>query len=177
MSDIFAMWAAIDDRAQRKVITMGEGQREIYDTDNHFGRPVIGKIVVFSQEIMEQFTYDKPWACISIIGADLFENERFARIDPENRVGLLRLGFDDIEFPRHYRTPISERQAAEILTFTENVWDKIDLLAIHCYAGISRSSATAKALSEIYQPDLAHYFDELYSPNPLVLRTIREARE
>lgn len=67
------------------------------------------------------------------------------------------------------RKLFNEAHAEQILTFVKKVWDDIDILMIHCYAGISRSSAVAKALSEIYQGDQYNqFFDTLYTPNQLV---------
>jgi len=87
-------------------------------------------------------------------------------------VGLLRLVFDDITLPD---TPQSftPALAAEILDFAANVWDKVEVLLIHCDVGLSRSPAVAAALSRIYYGDDAPWF-ELDFPNRLVYDVLVE---
>lgn len=44
----------------------------------------------------------------------------------------------------------TKEQARDILSFVEKYKDSIDLLAIHCHAGISRSVGVHAALAELY---------------------------
>ena len=69
--------------------------------------------------------------------------------DAENRVGLLRLVFEDTEEPD---TPASftAALASEILAFVEQMWDQVEVFLIHCEVGLSRSPAVAAALCQIY---------------------------
>lgn len=109
----------------------------------------------------EFFRSDRPWAAISISSG-----HEFPLLSEDNRVGLLRLVFEDITQPD---TPESftPAQAAEILDFVASVWDKVDVFLIHCDAGLSRSPAVAAALSRIYYGDDGQWF-ELDFPNRLV---------
>lgn len=141
-----------------------------------FNGPVLGKILILSRENAEKFSYDKPWACISIDGlnrtftANIHEH---AKIQTENRVDLLQLRFDDITFHRDGWTKFTGHQAEEVWAFVEKVWDKVDVLLIHCHAGLSRSPACGKVISEKYQPEFAKWYDQMYFPNDLVVKTLR----
>ena len=109
----------------------------------------------------EFFRSDRPWAAISISSG-----HECPLLSEDNRVGLLRLVFEDITQPD---TPESftPAQAAEILDFVASVWDKVDVFLVHCDAGLSRSPAVAAALSRIYYGDDGQWF-ELDFPNRLV---------
>ena len=109
----------------------------------------------------EFFLSDRSWAAISITSG-----REHPVLSEANRVGLLRLVFDDITQPG---TPQSftPALAAEILNFVASVWDKAEMLLIHCDVGLSRSPAVAAALSRIYYGDDGQWF-ELDFPNRLV---------
>jgi predicted protein tyrosine phosphatase len=54
----------------------------------------------------------------------------------------LRLRLDDISVPLEGYTVPAEEHIAELLTFVHS-WDRAAPLVIHCYAGVSRSTAGA----------------------------------
>ena len=54
----------------------------------------------------------------------------------------LALRFNDIAEPREGLTPPSEKDVAALLAFAES-WDGTRPLLIHCWAGVSRSTAAA----------------------------------
>jgi len=64
-----------------------------------------------------------------------------------------------------------ETYAAQILDFVAAFKDTVELIVVHCEAGISRSSATAGALSLILNCEDQYFFDH-YLPNALVYRKI-----
>lgn len=107
------------------------------------------------------FRSDRPWAAISITSG-----REFPTLDEGNRVGLLRLVFDDITEPDTPRS-FTPALAAEILDFVAGIWDQADAFLIHCDVGLSRSPAVASALSRIYYGDDGPWF-ELDFPNRLV---------
>ena len=115
----------------------------------------------------EFFRSDRSWAAISITSG-----HEQPELSEANRVGLLRLVFDDITQPG---TPQSftPAQAAEILDFVASVWDKAEAFLIHCDVGLSRSPAVAAALSRIYYGDDGPWF-ELDFPNRLVYDVLVE---
>ena len=109
----------------------------------------------------EFFRSERPWAAISITSG-----REHPVLSEANRVGLLRLVFDDITQPDTPRS-FTPALAAEILDFVTSVWDKVEVLLIHCDVGLSRSPAVAAALSRIYYGDDGPWF-ELDFPNRLV---------
>lgn len=78
----------------------------------------------------EFFRSDRPWAAISITSGPAHRV-----LSEANRVGLLRLVFDDITQPD---TPQSftPALAAEILDFVASVWDQAEAFLIHCDVGV-----------------------------------------
>jgi len=150
-------------------------------TVDHNGRPQLGKIVILSKDRALEFEYDKPWACISITDNLHFAAELNHGLSKQNRVDLLSLTFHDIWEARHaqYGTEewimMKEEQADQVVSFVKAVWDKIDLLMVHCYAGISRSSAIGKILSEHYSDGFSNFYHKLYQPNPHVYNLVKES--
>lgn len=81
----------------------------------------------------EFFRSDRPWAAISIISG-----HEHPVLSEANRVGLLRLVFDDITQPDTPRS-FMPALAAEILDFVANVWNQTEAFLIHGDVGLSRS--------------------------------------
>ena len=109
----------------------------------------------------EFFRSDRPWAAISITSG-----REHPVLSETNRVGLLRLVFDDItqaDTPQSFTPAL----AAEILDFVASLWDQAEAFLIHCDVGLSRSPVVAAALSRIYYGDDGPWF-ELDFPNRLV---------
>lgn len=65
---------------------------------------------------------------------------------------VLQLAFHDIDAdePEGPYVLMSEDDARRIVAFVEQVAPKIDVLMVHCRAGISRSAAVAKWVAEHY---------------------------
>ena len=100
----------------------------------------------------EFFRSDRPWAAIQISHRD-----DFPALHDENRVGLLRLIFEDTEAAD---TPESfiPALATEILDFVKRMWDQVEVFLVQCEVGLSRSPAVAAALCRIY------YGRDAYTP-------------
>jgi predicted protein tyrosine phosphatase len=113
----------------------------------------------------EFFQSERLWAAISITSG-----REHPVLSEANRVGLLRLVFDDITQPDTSRS-FTPALAGEILDFVARVWDKVEVLLIHCDVGLSRSLAVAAALSRIYYGDDGSWF-ELDFPNRLVYEVL-----
>jgi len=77
---------------------------------------------------------------VSLIGDDI-SIERPSRIVAEN---YLRLRLHDISSPLEGYVLPDERHVADLLTFVRQ-WDRRSPMVVHCYAGISRSTASAFA--------------------------------
>lgn len=86
---------------------------------------------------------------LTVINADTAV-ERPAGIEPERH---LFLGFNDIAEEIEGMTPPGESHLDQLLAFGRR-WDRERPLAIHCFAGISRSTATAYILALAINPEL-----------------------
>lgn len=87
---------------------------------------------------------------------------------------VLFLEFHDTNVADHGMTLFDRSHAEKILSFIRRYTDEVDLLVVHCNAGMSRSPAVAAALSKIYLGDDSVWF-ATKTPNSLVYRTILEA--
>ncbi|MEM1050071.1 MAG: tyrosine phosphatase family protein [Pseudomonadota bacterium] len=74
---------------------------------------------------------------------------RPASIDPENH---LFLGFNDIVEPMEGFTPPGMEHVRELIEFARK-WDRQAPMIVHCWAGISRSTAGAYIISCARNPD------------------------
>jgi predicted protein tyrosine phosphatase len=136
------------------------------------------QIIVLPRDEAQHFQYDGPWAAISIATYP----KEFIQLRTENRVALLQLAFMDIDRPlsptsKHANDPdtkfFDQEQAQKIINFAKSVWDKIDVLLVHCEAGVSRSPAVAAALSVIFNgPRSDNTYFKQYIPNRHVYKTI-----
>ena len=113
----------------------------------------------------ELFRCDRPWAAISIT-----TEGDFPTLSAENREGVLQLVFADTADPDRTDS-FTVSHAAELLDFVEEVWDRVEVLLIHCEAGMSRSPDVAAALSRIYYGDDGPWFEYDF-PNRLVYRLL-----
>src|SRR5262249_201402 len=75
--------------------------------------------------------------------------ERPARIDQDNHL-LIRV--DDIICPMDGYEHPCEEHVARLISFARS-WDRSAPMVIHCYAGISRSTASAFAAACALNPD------------------------
>lgn len=129
-------------------------------------------IVVKSLTDARHFQCDVPWAAISIVSL-VGDNPI---LNHENRVGLLNMAFEDIEFPRPTTPPeliFDTAKAQQILDFVAEMWPQVECFLVHCHAGMSRSPAVAAAIEHIYHGNGAdnHWF-RAKTPNMMVYRNI-----
>lgn len=126
------------------------------------------KIIVMSMFDATNFHHENAWAAISIaseVGANPI-------LKTQNRIGLLELQFEDIDKPNNStHLFFNSNQAQQILDFVEEFYNKIEVLLIHCHAGMSRSPAVAAAIDFIYTGNDSHWF-KTKTPNMHVYRTI-----
>ena len=127
------------------------------------------KLVVLSRRKAEEFTSDIPWACISIRDP---EDDSLPKINRCQLVDCLYLNFHDSIIADSDIKLFNENHADQILDFVLRVWDKIDRLVIHCYAGVARSPAVAAIISKLYYGSDEVYFQEPYKPNKHVYDTL-----
>jgi predicted protein tyrosine phosphatase len=86
---------------------------------------------------------------ISILGPETPHRD-FAGIDP---VQHLRLTFNDINAVTTGLIAPHQRDASKLVNFIQN-WQQVAPLLIHCWAGISRSTASAFAALCVLRPDI-----------------------
>ena len=132
------------------------------------------EIKVFSEETIKKFRTDKKFAIISILSPNR-EIDLSCLCEQENFIGILNLRFYDLDedteiFP-YSKYIFKPGDAQDTLDFVELINCGLDILCIHCEAGISRSAGIAAALSKIYTGN-DNYFFKHYCPNRLVYRTI-----
>ncbi len=107
---------------------------------------------------------------VSLIG-DVDGIDRPSCIAPENH---LWLRFDDISVPRDGYVMPGEEHVADLLDFVHG-WDRRTPLVMHCYAGISRSTASAYAIVCALNPhrDEASIAQALRHASPTATPNIR----
>lgn len=151
------------------------------------------KFIIMSREQVEDYEYTEPHINISINSPE----DPIANLSTKatGRRAALFVDFHDIDDKELEGCPIlmggivvkeepgmkptkrvkciKPEQAKMIISFF-NLWkDKVDLVVVNCFAGISRSSATAAALSIISGgTDEFVFSNKKYHPNMLVYRTI-----
>ena len=84
--------------------------------------------------------------------------------------GVLRLSFHDVDSEKN-GTIFTREQARQILDFVNDHLHEIELIVIHCEAGISRSAGIAASLSSIYLNHDSGFF-KTHIPNMHVFRQI-----
>lgn len=137
------------------------------------------KIVVLPKLNAKKFTSDVPWAAISISTYG-----DWPELNKCQQVGLMQLAYADADsqemvdevnsaFPNDPQVRLfAEKDAEDILNFYLSVKDKIEVLLVHCEAGICRSPATAAALALIFEGNDSEFFKVPFRPNLRVYRTI-----
>lgn len=100
---------------------------------------------------------------ITLINADMLV-DRPASIDPERH---LRLSFNDIIHPVDGLIPPTDEHIETLIRFIR-AWDQKEPLVIHCWAGISRSTAGAYVAACALTPDADefHLADLLRTNSP-----------
>ena len=154
------------------------------------------KVVAYSREMaqLKHVTHDVPFATVSIYTppgypAEIQKTEgdrkaylkKYPGAQPptfgksENCKGILPLGFFDLE--HEVSGAIGKdlilfdyNMAVQLKQFVDSVKDEIDLLVVHCDAGVSRSQAVRAVVLRTYlkQPDDIAFMEGV--PNMLVYR-------
>lgn len=104
---------------------------------------------------------------------DVSDSDATFFVNP-NIKDILRLKFDDVESdtPNH----ISREQAKRIIEFVSQHINDIDLILVHCGAGISRSAGVCAALMLIINGNDRDIFEcSKYCPNRTCYRYVLDA--
>lgn len=107
-------------------------------------------------------------AIISITDVGSSENQ-FGR-NPHIK-GILRLSFDDVDFGED--NCITKEDGRRILNFVQEYVRRVEMIVVHCEAGISRSAGICAALMRIINGDDEEIFDNpKFCPNMSCYRTV-----
>ena len=139
------------------------------------------RISVVSKCIIEKTKFDSPHIVISM--AD--DEEYFPEIPEKNCKGVLKLAIWDSEDGETFRSMFNYNaleipkdkifnnvHAKEILKFIFKHLNDVSLIVCQCDMGLSRSAATAAALSKILNGNDEEFFKPPYIPNKLIYATI-----
>jgi len=135
------------------------------------------EILVFSRETIKEFVTDRPYLLISIRDP---KSEVVETQDNPNQVARLDLEFSDFDvdrFPKILNTNIkvfTKEDAQSIITVLRVTEKYINLIVVHCEAGISRSAGVAAALAKCLGQSDEKFFNPRgpYCPNRYVYRTL-----
>lgn len=132
------------------------------------------EIIVMNREDAKRFSYSKSnrrrYAIISISSPYSAIN-KFK--ESQYKMGILYLSFADEISGKDIITDIDGKK---IKNFVMRMKDKIDLLIVHCDAGISRSAGVAAAIMKaLYKNDWPIFDSPKYTPNMLCYRTVLKA--
>lgn len=137
------------------------------------------EFIVLSRENAADFSYRVKKDCIfiSITDPELCKND-FAK-NPHIKA-ILRLAFDDVDGfqDKMFSTdqPMTLTQAKEIANFVLEWKDKVDLIVVHCEAGISRSAGVCAAIMKyLTNDDMAIFGNCYFCPNMYCYRLVLNA--
>lgn len=140
------------------------------------------EIFVFSQKGIQEFVTDRPHIIISIREPNSpgYDVQKATIPESPNCIGILWLDFCDMDgerFPKTQTMPeeyklFSDDDAKSILTFLKLTYKYINLIAVQCPGGISRSAAVAGALAKVLGQDDSKFFIRPYVPNKFIYRKI-----
>lgn len=91
----------------------------------------------------------KPWRVVSLLDP----GTQFPHIEGYADAQRLRLSVHDIEEEAEGQHHFADLHLKSILDFV-GAWDRNDPLLVHCYLGISRSTATAFITACLHNPDI-----------------------
>jgi predicted protein tyrosine phosphatase len=135
--------------------------------------PRSGLELIFStsRDGAEAFAWNDAFAAISISTP----NARFASLQQRNLIARCDLQFLDLENdPRDGRIVFTAEMAATALRFVARGCADAKLLLVHRDAGISRSTAMANAIGDIFGVAVRHQNHALASPNALVQQLLHD---
>ena len=132
-------------------------------------------IVVLPRRAIPEIDTPLSWAMISIATHE----DTWPEYNKKNNKGVLRLAFHDSD-PKSTVDPchstgdqlFNVKRANIIIDFVTEIKDEVDMLVVHCEAGVSRSPAIAAVISKILFGDDKAFFKAPYTPNMHVYRVM-----
>lgn len=123
-------------------------------------------IHILSREMAEKHVPDKPEVLIGCLSSKPPFNVPAIVVPSEFRLDYLTYCFDDIEEPYGDYVLITRDVSRRIVEDFARYRDRIESLAVHCQAGLSRSPAVAAALNNCFS--LGHNEREFFCENYMV---------
>lgn len=137
------------------------------------------RIAVLSQTDAERMCRNINTLSIAIISICSTYNKDIPRVfqtEQNKVVDILRLRFNDTENKSEKYKGISSEQSSKIVDFVIKYKDKVDIIAIHCYQGKSRSAGVAAAILEYLHNRGSDILNNSnYDANKLVYNTVLES--
>ena len=135
---------------------------------------MIKDIVVLPRRAISEIDTPLSWAMISIAT----QEGTWPSYDEKNCKKVLRLAFHDAD-PNNPHNPhhatedqlFNEKRANLILDFLNEI-NEVDMLVVHCEAGVSRSPAIAAVLAKVLYGDDSQFFKAPFTPNMHVYRVM-----
>lgn len=100
-------------------------------------------IQVHSKATIQEVDIDYPFVIVSIVGTD----DDWICPTPRNCCATIHLKFDDVDHAVGKYRAIDQLQAFNLVNFIKKYKDEVNIILVHCEAGISRSSAAAAAIA------------------------------
>ena len=126
------------------------------------------RLIPMSRKELEAYVFNEPSVAICIA----YPNGRLHKVDPkENLLAVHHTRFSDCDgegrwsFPEtkddatNKPIPMSKGQAIDIHDFVEKWKDKVGIIYIACYGGISRSAGIGAGLAAVYGWSDKHIYD------------------
>jgi predicted protein tyrosine phosphatase len=109
------------------------------------------RIHVCSLERMPATVRETEAARVLTVMKNVYQVKTPPEVPPEQH---LKLDFSDIIRPEPGETMASEAHVQSILEFARD-WDRLEPMVVHCYAGVSRSTASAFIIACTLRPDVS----------------------
>jgi len=117
------------------------------------------------------YIINNPSAVISI--SDTWEESpKFNK--NSNIKAILKLNFDDAEKDWHNDIAMTIYDAENVVEFVNSLRD-VEILYVHCGAGISRSAGVAAAISKVLTGDDTYFFERPFCPNMNCYKLVLQA--
>lgn len=125
-------------------------------------------IISTSRDSAEAFVCADPFAVVSIADPDTLP----ARLLQTSLIARCNLQFWDLLEDVGTGQTFNSAMARRILKFVRDDCAGATVLLVHCEAGISRSTAVAKALGRVLGVEVRHQDASPCNPNSLVMRLV-----
>lgn len=131
---------------------------------------------VMSRRNACKYTYSPEcmFDCIIVSITDVGSSPNYFNKENKHVKAILSLQFDDVDYGQV--NCITSEDARMIVDFVSKWSNKVNLVIVHCEAGISRSAGVCAALMKIFNGDDFEIFDNSrYAPNMTCYRAVLES--